>query len=91
MMSLPVLLPGPMFLLGGLCPWSHVPSMGVSVWGSLSRGLCLGGSLLGGLCPGVSAYGVSVQGGLCPVVSVGRSPESEKQAGRILSECFLVL
>ena len=44
MMSLPVLLPGPMFLLGGLCPWSHVPSRsGVSVQeGSLSRGVSEG-------------------------------------------------
>ena len=39
MMSLPVWVPGPMFLLGGLCPWSHVPSrvqvQGVTmcVWG----------------------------------------------------------
>ena len=36
MMSLPVSLLGPMFLLGwgGLCLWSHVPS-----GGSLSRGV----------------------------------------------------
>ena len=27
MMSLPVWLPGPMFLPGGLCLWSHVPSI----------------------------------------------------------------
>ena len=36
MMSLPDWLPGLMFLLGGLCPWFHVPS-----GGSLSRGVCL--------------------------------------------------
>ena len=41
MMSLPVWLPGPMFLLGGLCPWSHVPLMGVSV----QEGLCPGGKV----------------------------------------------
>ena len=34
-----MMLPGPMFLPGGLCFWSHVPSRGF-----LSRG--------GGLCPG---------------------------------------
>ena len=38
MMSLPVWLPGPMFLLECLCPSTHVPSSGlcpeeVSVWG----------------------------------------------------------
>ena len=33
MMLLPVWLPGPMFLLGGLYPWSHVPSRVVSVMG----------------------------------------------------------
>ena len=52
MMSLPVWLPGPMFSLGVLCPWSHVPlgglCPGVSVW----RSLCSGG-----VCPG----GVSVE------------------------------
>ena len=48
-MLLPVFLSGPMFFLGGLCPWSHVPSRGslsrkVSVQvGSLSRGLCAEG------------------------------------------------
>ena len=47
MMSLPVWLPGPMFLLGGLSLWSHVHSRG-----SLSRGLCLGGSLARGSLPG---------------------------------------
>ena len=51
MMSLPVWLPGPIFLLGrrvlcarslvpsgGLCFWSHVPSKGFPSRGSLSRG-----------------------------------------------------
>ena len=31
MMSLPVWLPGPMFLLEGLCLWCHVPPRGVFV------------------------------------------------------------
>ena len=34
LMSLPVWLPDPMFLKGGLCPWSHVPP-----GGSLPRGV----------------------------------------------------
>ena len=38
MMSLPVWLPGPMFLPGGLCAWSHVPSRGCLSSGFLSRG-----------------------------------------------------
>ena len=38
MMSLSVWLPSPMFLLGGLYLWSHVPSGGLC-----SRGLCPGG------------------------------------------------
>ena len=52
MMSLPIWLPGPMFLLEGLSSWSHVRSSG---------GLCLGGLCLGGLCPG----GLCPRGGLC--------------------------
>ena len=56
MMSLPVWLPGPMFLLGGLCPWSHVPSRGGGLhpegrgfaWGRWGlhpgeRGVCIRG------------------------------------------------
>ena len=35
MMSLPVWLPGPMFLLGSLCLWSHVPSRWDSVSGPM--------------------------------------------------------
>ena len=103
MMSLPVWLPGPMFLLGGLCPWSHVPSLGVSVQGASVQG----GSLSGGFFPGgvsvqgTSVQGVSVQGVLCPRGSLSNGfsiegglcretlpPESEKQA--VLLECFLV-
>ena len=74
MMSLPIWLPGPMFFLEGLSPWSHVRS---------SRGLCLGGLCLGGLCPG----GLCPQGGLCRETP---NPESKKQAIRILLECILV-
>ena len=49
-MSLSVLLPGPMFLLGGLCPWSHVPSGDLCPWFHVPSGdLCPGG---GDLCPG---------------------------------------
>ena len=40
-MSLPVWLPGPLFLLGGLCTWSHVPSRRVC----LQKGVCLQESL----------------------------------------------
>ena len=46
MMSLPVWLPGLMFLPGGLCLWSHVPSRAsVSLvpcffWGVSVQGLC---------------------------------------------------
>ena len=43
MSSLPVWLPGPMFSLGVLCPWPHVP-----FGGSLSGGLCLEKSLFRG-------------------------------------------
>ena len=50
MMSLPVWLPGPMFLLAGLCSWSYVPSGRVLYIG----GLCPGGLL------GISIQGVSV-------------------------------
>ena len=56
-LSLPSLPPGPMFLLGGLCPWAHVPSEG-----SLSRGYLSGWSLSRGFVP----RGVCVQGGPCP-------------------------
>ena len=58
MMSLPIWLPGPMVLPGGLCAWSHVPSRGtpsgregLHPWGFLPKGslsgesLCLVGSL----------------------------------------------
>ena len=45
-LSLLVWLPGPMFLCGGLCPWTHVPCRGISVQtGSLS------GLYSGDLCP----------------------------------------
>ena len=39
MMSLPVWLPGPRFLSGGLCFWYHVPSRGICLWSHVpSRG-----------------------------------------------------
>ena len=38
-------LPGPMFLLEGLSPWSHVPAVGVVSEGGLCPGcLCAEGS-----------------------------------------------
>ena len=46
MISLPVRLPGPVFLLGGLCPWSNVPSRGVCLLGGLHS---MGGSVCRGL------------------------------------------
>ena len=45
MMSLPVWLPGPMFLLGGVSDSGPMFLLGVSV----HRGLCVGGSLSVGL------------------------------------------
>ena len=44
MMSLAVWLPGPMFPLEGLYPWSYVPSGGGRV---CLRGVCLQGVCLG--------------------------------------------
>ena len=84
MMSLPVWLPGHMFLLGGLC-----------LRGMCLRGLCPGGLCLGGLCPGVSIEGSlsmewgslsrgSPSGGLHP------GGLSEEWVVHILLECFLV-
>ena len=75
MISLPVWLPGPIFLLErslSLVPCSFQGSLsrcGVSVQG---WGLCLRGSLSGGSCP---------RGGLCRETPL---PESEKRAVRIL-------
>ena len=74
----PSLLPRPMFLLGGFCLWSHVPSGGSPSWGSLSGG----DPCLGGLCRG---------GCLClEGLSQGDSPYGEQRAVRILLECILV-
>ena len=53
MMSLPVSLPGPMFLLGGLCLGGLC--LGVSVQG-FSIGVSVWVSPLGSLCLGVSAW-----------------------------------
>ena len=86
MMSLPVWLTGLMFLLGGLCLWSHVLSVGlcqgVSVWGSLYRGVSVQGvSFQECLFPGgLSVQGVSLSGGglclggYCPGGSVRGPP-----------------
>ena len=62
MMSLPVWLPGPMFLLGAL-------RLG---------GLCLEGLCLGVSVRGVSVQGVSVQGGLSGGSLPNRDPRSVK-------------
>ena len=64
-MSLPVWLPGPMFLPGGLCPCSHVPSRG-----SLPRGLCPEESLPRGVSVQVVFVWESLSRGLCLGVSV---------------------
>ena len=69
MMSLPVWLPGPMFLLG----------VSVSAVMFLPGDLCPGG-----LCPGVSAWGfsyweVSIQEGLCLGGSLSRGSLSGEQ------------
>ena len=80
-MSLPVWLPGPMFLLrglflGDLCPGDLCPE-GLF----LGRGLCPGN-----LCPGgISVQGVSVQGSLFRETP----PWGEEWMVRILLECFL--
>ena len=59
MMLLPVLLPGPMSLLGGLCLWSHVLSRVVSVQGGPGLGVSVQEvSLQGDLCPGGSLSGI---------------------------------
>ena len=76
MMSLPVWLPGPMFLPGGSvpCPMS-LP--GVCLWGGdlSTEEICL-----------------KVGGGLPTEKGLGRHPpEPEKRAVRILLECFLVI
>ena len=95
MMSLPVWLLGPMFLLGGLCLWSHAPLGGLR---GLSEGLCPGVFVGGGgylswenLSRGVSVEGVSVKGGLClGDLCRETSLESENWVVHILLECFLV-
>ena len=50
MMSLPIWLPGPMFLLGGVSV-QGVSIQGISVWESLSEGV-QGVFVKGGLCQG---------------------------------------
>ena len=58
MMPLPVWLPGPMFLLGGLCPGASVQD-GLCL-GDLYPGVSVRGSLSRGLHPGISVQGFSV-------------------------------
>ena len=53
MMSLPVWLHGPMFLLGGCVAGSMFLLRGLCFEGCLSLGVSVRGSLSGGLCPGV--------------------------------------
>ena len=97
MMSLPVWLPGPMFLLG------------VSVSGPiflLARGVFVQGVCLGSLSGAISVLGVSVQtslsreslsgrslsGGHCPGKPPGQRPPwcSKERVVLILLECILV-
>ena len=92
MMSLRVWLPGPMFLVGGLYLWSHVPSKGSLSGGSLSRESLSRESL-----SRESLSRGSLSGGLCRGVSVRETPpnrdnppELGEWAVRILLECFLV-
>ena len=76
MMSLPIWLPGPTFLPGGLCLWFHVPS------GDLYPGShCPGGSLSGGLCPKGLCPGGSLTGALCPGGSLPRGSLSRGVSG----------
>ena len=86
MISLLVRLPCPMFLGGGLCLWSHVPSRGslslvrCSFWG--------GGSL--------SLFSCSFQGVSVTQTPLDRDPPDSpllygnERALRILLECILV-
>ena len=64
MMSPPVWLPAPMFLLGDLCPG------GLCAGGFMSRSV----SVQGGLCPGMSLFRGLCLGG----ISVGRPPGIRK-------------
>ena len=95
MKSLPVWMPGPMFLLGGV----SVSDPKFLPGGSLSRGslsgvgiyvqggLCPGGSLFGRvLCPGVSVQGVSVRD-----TPRQRPMYGKERAIHILLEFFLFL
>ena len=70
----------------GLCPGLSL-TRGVSVWGSLSRGISV---QTDSLCRGVSVQGVSVQGISVGQESVRETPYGNMRAVRILLECILV-
>ena len=66
---------------------SHsVHGLGVSVWCHFLSGCLVPCSFGGVSVPGPMSLGE----GVCPGVSLGKPPESEKWAVRILLECFLV-
>ena len=106
MMSLPVWLPGPIFLLGrrvlcarslvpsgGLCFWSHVPSKGSPSRESLSRGSVPDRDPETETPWTETPPGQrgSVQGGSLSGSPMDRNlPYSEERAVRILLEYFLV-
>ena len=78
-MSLASWLPGPILLLGGLCPWSHVPSRESYPWSHVpSRGGPVAGPMF-------------LPGGLPTMVGWLDPPnQKSRQYVRILLECFLV-
>ena len=98
------------FLSRGVCPWGSLSReslsrgslsrgslLGVSVYGSLSGGVCLRGLCPGGFLPRGSLSGGLCLGGLCPggslcwvCVREPPPPYGNEQAVRILLECILV-
>ena len=80
MMSLPVWLPGPMFLFGGLCPWSHVSSGGLCPWSHVSSGgLCPWSHVSsGGLCLWSHVVPCSFQGVFLTETSLDRDPPGQR-------------
>ena len=82
MMSLPVSLPGPKFLQGGLCAWSHVLSPDLCAWSyipspmvSIRRGGLYEGGLCEG-CRGVHVKGISLKRGVSVAFCYGILAES---------------